>query len=296
MANRTVIESGSGLQDRSVIRVGGLAVLASLSSLFYYVQRGEILMHGDATAHINIARRVFDSLTPGPLQFGTVWLPLPHLLMMPFIFPDKLWQSGVGASIPSMAAYVLGVLGIFRLVGGLLQSYERTRPAAHVGAWLAAFAYGANPNLIYMQSTALTEPLYLAFFIWALVYFAEFLRGLGENEAADAGAVQSLRRCALCVACAELTRYDGWFLAGVMGLIVCAIAVRQWQDRALRWSALRFLLGIAIAPALWLIYNAAVYGSPLAFAAGPYSAKAIELRSARPTLHFTTMGLARSTF
>ena len=239
MANRTVIESGSGLQDRSVIRVGGLAVLASLSSLFYYVQRGEILMHGDATAHINIARRVFDSLTPGPLQFGTVWLPLPHLLMIPFIVPDKLWQSGIGGSIPSMVAYVLGVLGIFRLVGGLLQSYERTRPAAQVGAGLAAFAYGANPNLIYMQSTALTEPLYLAFFIWALVYFAEFLRGLRESEAADADAVQSLRRCALCVACAEMTRYDGWFLAGVMGLIVCAIAVRQWQDRALRWSAFK---------------------------------------------------------
>jgi hypothetical protein len=298
MANRNVIESTGAMQDRSVIRVGGLAVLSSLSSLFYYVQHGEILMHGDATAHINIARRVFDSLTPGPLQFGTVWLPLPHLLMMPFIFSDKLWQSGVGASIPSMAAYVLGVLGIVRLVGGWLQSSEQTRPAAHVGAWLAAFAYGANPNLIYMQATALTEPLYLAFLVWTVVYFSEFLRGLeegqgqeedkGKRKVEDVGGATSLslRRCAYCVVCAEMTRYDGWFLAGVIGSIICIAAVRHWQDRAMRWSAFKFLLGIAIAPALWLIYNATVYGSAVAFASGPYSAKAIELRVGAPNPAF----------
>ena len=98
--------------DPSTGRVAGLAVLASLGSFFYYFQRADILMHGDATAHINIARRVFDSLTPGPLQLGTVWLPLPHLLMIPFLFPDKMWQNGMGGSIPSMIAYVFGVLGI----------------------------------------------------------------------------------------------------------------------------------------------------------------------------------------
>ncbi|MGB0040632.1 MAG: hypothetical protein WBQ00_17160, partial [Terriglobales bacterium] len=285
---QTAIRPALRVQDRSVIRVGGLAVLASLSSFFYYAQRGEILMHGDATAHINIARRVCDSLTPGPLQLGTVWLPLPHLLMMPFIYPDKLWQSGAGGSIPSLVAYVLGVLGIVRLVGGLLESDERTRPLAHVGAWLAAFAYGANPNLIYMQTTALTEPLYLAFFIWTLVYFAEFLRQLGEP---GAEAVPALRRCAYCMACAEMTRYDGWFLAGVVGAMMAVLAVRRRQDRAFGWRALKFLVGIAIAPALWLIYNAAVYGNALDFANGPYSAKAIELRVAAPNLAFHNLWL-----
>ena len=284
MANR-IIESG-GAQDRRVIRVGGLAVLASLSSLFYYVQRGEILMHGDATAHINIARRVFDSLTPGPLQLGTVWLPLPHILMIPFIVSDKLWQSGIGGSIPSLVAYVLGVLGIFRLVGGLLHAHDRTRPAAEVGAWIAAFAYGANPNLTYMQTTALTEPLYLGFFIWAMVYFSEFFRELQAGDAAGNTAARSLRRCAYCIACAELTRYDGWFLGGVIGLLVCIIATRHWHDHALRWRSLKFMVGIAIAPALWLTYNAAVYGNALDFANGPYSAQAIELRVAAPNPAF----------
>ena len=70
--------------------------------LFYY-RAGEVLLYGDAIAHINIARRVLDSRTPGLLRLGTVWLPLPHLLMIPFIVSTKMWQTGAGGSIPSMA-------------------------------------------------------------------------------------------------------------------------------------------------------------------------------------------------
>ncbi len=43
-------------------------------------------------------------------------------------------------------------------------------------AWLAAIIFAANPNLIYLQATAMTESLYLALFIWAMVYFNEFVR------------------------------------------------------------------------------------------------------------------------
>jgi len=156
--------------------VAAVAVLVSLFSFLYYFQQGDLLLYGDAVAHINIARRVFDSQTPGLLQLGTVWLPLPHLLMIPFIWSNSMWQSGLGGSIPSMIAYVLGVMGIFRLVRGMLEADLRTKAAAVVGAWAAAFAYGANPNLIYMQATAMTESVYLALFIWAVVYFAEYIR------------------------------------------------------------------------------------------------------------------------
>jgi len=286
----------AAVPDRSAARVAGLAVLVSLFSFLYYFQKSDLLLYGDAVAHINIARRVFDSQTPGLLQLGTVWLPLPHLLMIPFILPDAMWQNGSGGSIPSMIAYVLGVMGIFRLVRGMLEPDLRTKPAAVVGAWVAAFAYGANPNLIYMQATAMTEPLYLALFIWAVVFFAEFIQDLGKNEDADARQAQvahsALMRCACCLAGGELTRYDGWFLAGVMGAAVVVIVLRRWQnhasdDRGLRRVAVKFLLGIAVAPVLWLAYNAAVYGNALAFANGPYSAKAIEQRvgAPNPALH-----------
>ncbi len=283
--------------DRSAARVAGIAFLVSFFSFLHYLQRGDLLLYGDAVAHINIARRVFDSQTPGLLQLGTVWLPLPHLLMIPFVFSRAMWQNGSGASIPSMIAYVFGVVGIFRLVQGSLDSDPRTKSGANMGAAAAAFAYGANPNLIYMQSTAMTEPLYLALVIWSVAYFAEFVRSLKEtaSQKTDGGRAGSMRkalfRCACCLAAAELTRYDGWFLASVMGSTIVVIVLRRLENRALRQAAIKFLLVIAIAPALWLAYNRVVYGSAFAFATGPYSAKAIEQRvgAPNPALHNPTV-------
>ena len=71
-----------------------LATCVSVFAFLFYYRTGEVLLYGDAIAHINIARRVFDSRTPGVLQLGTVWLPLPHLLMIPFILSTKMWQTG----------------------------------------------------------------------------------------------------------------------------------------------------------------------------------------------------------
>ncbi len=45
-----------------------LAALVSLASFFYCLRHGTVLLYGDAVAHINIARRVFDSRTPGLQQ------------------------------------------------------------------------------------------------------------------------------------------------------------------------------------------------------------------------------------
>lgn len=268
-------------RDRDPLRVAAIAVAVSLLSFLYYFQHGQILFYGDAVAHLNIARRVFDSQTPGLLQLGTVWLPLPHLLMIPFLLSDSMWRSGLAGSIPSMIAYVLGVVGVFRLVRGLLASDARPGSAARVGAWAAVFVYAANPNLIYLQTTAMTESLYLALFVWAAVYFAESVRVLTNDSVENGGlAGAPLLRCGLCLAAAELTRYDGWFLAVAAGAIVSLLAIQRWSDLAFHRSAMRFLITIAAVPLLWLAYNAAVYGNPLEFANGPYSARAIQQRSA----------------
>jgi hypothetical protein len=280
-------------RDSGAGRVAGIAALVSMFSFFYYFRHGDVLLYGDAVAHINIARRVVDSQTPGLFQLGTVWLPLPHLLMVPFLWSNALWQNGAGGSIPSMAGFILAAVGMFRLVHGMLDSNLRTQSAAVAGAWVSVVVMVANPNLIYMQSTAMTESLFLALFIWAVLFIAEFFRALPKDavlQANDADAKQlaiSLRRCAWCVAAAELTRYDGWFLAGWMGAAVGIVALRRWNDCALRGIAAKFALGIAVVPVLWLAYNATVYGNPFEFANGPYSAKAIEQRvgAPNPALH-----------
>src|ERR1700687_2990796 len=210
--------------DGETVLVAALAATVSVVAFLVYFRRGDILLYGDAVAHINIARRVFDSCTPGLLQLGTVWLPLPHLLMLPFLLSDWAWRTGLGGSIPSMVAYVLGAIGIFRLVRGALSFYAAPETAARLTAWAAALIFLANPNLIYLQATAMTEPLYMAWFIWATVYFAEFAKQSGmADEVVQGKRSSSLTKCGLCLLGACLTRYDGWFLAAAVGAALLAV-------------------------------------------------------------------------
>ncbi|MGA8311618.1 MAG: hypothetical protein WB755_16415 [Terriglobales bacterium] len=266
--------------DHETALLAWLTACVSIFSFLYYFRRGEVLLYGDAVAHINIARRVFDSRTPGLLQLGTVWLPLPHLLMIPFLLIKSMWQTGIGGSVPSIAAYVFGTIGIFRLVRGTLDSSSQPHTTARVAAWGAAIVYAANPNLIYLQATAMTESLYMALFIWAVLYFGEFVRESGKVEDNSQAAQASLIKCGLCLVGACLTRYDAWFLSGAMGLVAIFFGIKaKGPHPALARGLRNFLLLAAAAPVLWLAYNAIVYRNPLEFANGPYSAKAIEQRS-----------------
>ena len=220
------------------------ACVASLASFFWFFWNRELLLYGDAVAHINIARRVFDSRTPGVERLGTVWLPLPHVLSLPFLVNDWMWRSGVGGSIASMIAYVFAVVGVFRLVRGR---------ASRFAAYLAAALLGLNPNLLYMQSTAMTESIFLAEMIWAVVYFDEFVRGFcradsqerphsskGSLSGPPSGLLASklLERCGMVLAAAMLTRYDGWMLAFVIGCAAVAIVLRASSGQFYRRSSL----------------------------------------------------------
>src|ERR1700733_2480759 len=258
------IAPASSVWDSEVRLLAWLATCVSVLAFLFYFQRGDVLLYGDAVAHLNIARRVFDSKTPGLLQLGTVWLPLPHLLIMPFIVSTRMWQSGAGGSIPSMASYVLGVLGIFRLVRAA-PSKDGIDEGERIAPWAAAILYGANPNLIYIQATAMGESVYLAWFIWAVVYFAEFARSKAKQIESS---TRSLTKCGFCLPGACLTRYDGWFLAGVLVATTVFAAflfrnVRQDETPVSvspsRIAMPKFVLIAAAAPVFWLGYNAAVY-------------------------------------
>ncbi|HXA84849.1 MAG TPA: hypothetical protein VNZ47_07240 [Candidatus Dormibacteraeota bacterium] len=258
---------------RDYLLLTSIAAALSVGALIFYYHQGAVLLYGDAVAHIHIARRVFDSRTPGLFQLGTVWLPLPHLLDIPFIVNDRLWQTGLGASIPSMIAYIAGTLGVFRLVRGL---------ASVLTAWIAALIYVLNSNLLYMQATAMTESLYLGCFVWSVVYFAEFVREEGDDPER---AGKSLKKCGLMVSAAMLVRYDGWFLAAVIG---AGAVVVLWRSRPyapqLRHGLVNFLLLTGATATLFLLYNQIAFGNALEFADGPYSARAIQERSKTATM------------
>ncbi|MGZ4814507.1 MAG: hypothetical protein ACXVZV_03810 [Terriglobales bacterium] len=268
-----------------------IASLISLAAFFHYLRSGELLLYGDAVAHMNIARRVVDSRTPGLLQLGTVWLPLPHLLMLPFIWSTYLWSSGVAGAIPSMIAYVASVVGMFRLVCKGLSFLPNYRAEARFVAWFAALVYALNPNLLYLQSTAMTEVIYLAAYIWATVCISEFAMHLYRGD--DSSARKALVWGGVFLCLGALTRYDGWFAAAVYALAALALLVSAslrsgleplhfLYERAWRRAVLGFIVILAISPTMWFTYNALTFGDPLSFARGPYSARAIELRTRRP--------------
>ena len=272
--------------DRQSWAVAGLAACASLLAFLCYFHNNQILLYGDAEGHINIARRVFDSRTPGILQLGTVWLPLPHLLMIPFLMWNWAWRTAVGGSIPSMIAYVASGVGMFRLVRSSLPARESVTAASAFATkfapWFAVLVFAGNPSLIYLQATAMTEPLYLALFVWVAVHLVEFSRAVNSDFTK---AQNSLGWCALCLAGCTMTRYDGWFAVGAATVVLLLIVARQrnaMEGRLWLKPTLRFLLLCAVGPVLWLAYNAAVYKNPLEFANGPYSAKAIERRIVQP--------------
>jgi hypothetical protein len=271
--------------------VGLVAALLAIVIFAYCARHDLLLLYGDSVAHLHIARRVFDSLNPGFRQLGSVWLPLPHLLMIPFVLRMDWWQSGLAGAIPSIGCYVFGCVGIYRLA----RLWLSVGPAA-----VAVAFYGLNPGLLYMQTTAMTEPLFLAEMIWAALLVAEFCRAVRraremaperssrqvdhlQDESEDRLASRSLLGAGLVLLGAVFTRYDGWIFASFAWLVV---AVAMWRSRRWRGRAggafVLFTLLLAVAPVLWMAYNAKQFGDPLDFLRGPYSAKAIEGRTTPP--------------
>src|SRR5919108_3124689 len=123
-----------------------------------------------------------------------------------------------------MVAYVAGVLGMARFFwnGGL------GAKASAAGGWLAALLYAANPNLLYLQATAMTEPLSLALTIWAIVFYAEFVNALEDSRRIQLSVTQrdgaagrarfKLTWLAVALDAGMMTRYDAWFLAVIAGI------------------------------------------------------------------------------
>src|SRR5438445_4288824 len=99
----------AGSKSRSTaFAVFGALVLLSAVALFVTSANGWTLYYGDAEAHLNIARRIVDSRTPGYDQVGTSWLPLLHWLLIPGVRIDELWFNGLAGAIPSAPAFVVG--------------------------------------------------------------------------------------------------------------------------------------------------------------------------------------------
>ncbi len=276
ISNRRAAESEAELARRSLrheaIFAGLIAAFASILAFGYCYRNNLLLLYGDAVAHLAIARRILDSTSPGIRQIGSVWLPFPHLLMMPFAAKMSWWQSGIAGAFPSMACYVLSVAGLWRLARYWL------RPA---GAVVAVLFFALNPGLLYMQTTAMTEPLFLCQMVWSTLFLVAFLRQMEAGKSRPAA--RALIACGLVLVTAVYTRYDGWILTCLVWLIALR---RLWKARAWRSRAggafVLFTAMLGASPLVWFAWNARQYGDWLDFLRGPYSAKAIAIRTTPP--------------
>ena len=155
-----------------------LLVIASLAAAWFF-HRGQILYYGDAEAHLAIARRTIDSRTPGYEQIGTVWLPLPHALMLPFVGDDYLWRTGLAGTIPSVFCFALAGAALFATVRLLF--------ASTAAALCAVALLTLNPNVLYLSSIPMTEAVLLAALLWLLYCVVRFHAAPSAWMAAAAG-------------------------------------------------------------------------------------------------------------
>lgn len=245
-----------------------LAFIFAVASLAYCSSHHLLLLYGDAVAHLHIARRVLDSRRPGFRQLGTVWLPLPHLLLIPFVANMAWWRSGLAGAWPSMISYVAAATGIYRLARFWFTP---------VISLVAFAAFALNPGLLYFATTAMTEPLFLAAMIWSVVCVISF-RSHMENGRWPSG-VRALAGLTVALIVAIYTRYDGWVLALLAWLFALPPCIRARHVRDISRAFIWMTVLLVIAPATWLAYNYYLTGDALDFLRGPYSARAIDART-----------------
>jgi hypothetical protein len=251
----SVRPAGRGVLETSVV----LSLLACAVSLavWFVGRNGWTLYYGDAEAHLDIARRILDSRTPGYSQIGTVWLPLPHLLMLPFVANDAWWRSGMAGAIPAAVCFVAAGVFLFGAV--------RTLSGSASVACAALGVFALNPNVLYLSSIPMTEPVFFASVFGMLWAMARLGKG-GSLRAAALGGLAALA--------ASLTRYEGWFLIPFAALFFLIAAPRR------RFLAAIVFTAIACAgPLWWLAHNRFYFGDAFAFFHGPGSAKDIYQRA-----------------
>ncbi|MEP6918287.1 MAG: hypothetical protein ABJC89_21750, partial [Acidobacteriota bacterium] len=216
----------------------GLAALGvGAAAAAYYAAAGLTLTHYDARAHLVVARRIIDSLTPGWQQVGAVWLPLPHLLNMFPVQIDAMYRSGA-------SAVAISVLSAAITAWALSAVILRTT-ASTSGAAAAAALVVLNPNVLYLQSTPMTEPLLFAAATGSIALTAAWIDRGARGWPTSAG-------LALTAAC--LTRYEGWPITAAVIATAAAVLLRRGETvRVVAGQCARLAAYPAIAIGLFLI-------------------------------------------
>jgi hypothetical protein len=215
------------------------AAMVSVVSGALVVSSGAHLLHYDAKAHLVVARRVLDSVTPGWIQLGAVWLPLPHILNAVPARSDFLYRTGLFAAALGLVAFLLGLVAL-----------ARAARLATGDGWAAAIAVAVpalNPGWLYLEATPLTEPLFLGLVASLALFVVRWRRARRPRDLVLAATFSAL-------AC--LVRYEAWPIAA--GAAVAAFwrlpAPPSRREIVRRWLPLMLGLGL-FAPIVFFAWH-----------------------------------------
>ena len=244
--------------DHTVRWVALGAILLSTAAYAYFATVGMALGYADSISHLQIAARTLDSPTAGFAQLGGVWLPLPHLLMLPLIWIDPWYYNGFAGSAVSMTSYVVCCVFIYKIGFGLTR--------ARVAALAGTLVFALNPNVLYMQSTPMTELLLFATIAAAVYYVQKWIQAADHSEG-----YPYLFAAALAAFLGCLTRYEAWVATVVLGAVVVFAAWRKFGRQAAEGIVLTYLFFAGAAIAIWIGWNTLIFGNPLNFQNGEYA-------------------------
>ena len=248
---------------------------AAVASYAFFLHQHATLAYPDAVSHLLIGRRVLDASTAGVAQLGAVWLPLPHLLSLPLIWVNAWYYSGFAGSAISMVAYLVAVRYAYLITAGLTGS--------RIGGLAAAVAFGANPNVLYLQSTPMTELLLIACIAATTYYLMRWCQ---------TGRYMYLAMTAAAALLASLARYEGWVLCAAVMTIVAYVAWRRsgtavteelaatgrsawrrWWPRLRATEANAIFYGCLAMSGIagWLLWNTVIFSDPLYFQTGQFA-------------------------
>ncbi len=251
-----------------------------------------IVAYNDARAHLDMARLVFDNLKPGLAQIGSVWLPLNHLLTLLLVWNNTMWQTGLAGSIFSMLSFVFCSIIIYKFANHIVNDKS--------ASLLGTLVFMTNLNILYMQSTPMTE---------LLLIFLSTLSSYLLYKWVEGRKILDLVYLSFTILLATLTRYDAWFLLVYISFVV--ITTLLYTSSSKKYSSVKLFLQenwpkveggfIFFATAafagigLWLLWNLLIFKDPLFFATGPFSAKVQQDRIAAagslPTKHNITLSI-----
>lgn len=224
-----------------------LTSIISIGAIIYFMSQGlQNLANYDAMARINIARKITDNIAPGFGQLGGIWLPFPHVLMIPFVQFDFLWRTGLAGALVLGSMFVLGAVYIQKT------AYLLTKKIwISILAWLM---YVTNMNLLLLQSMALSE----VFFTTCLILVTYFLTKWMHNPV-----IKNLLPASIFLVLITLTRYEGYFVFMGATLVVLLGAFMHFRKdgwHKIEGTMLLYLLTASFGIVCWCIYSFLFYG------------------------------------